>query len=390
MLQQKKIRVLQCIRQGQIGGGESHLLSLVENLNRSIYEPIVLSFTDGPMVTRLREMNIVTHIIFTEKAFDYKVWKKVSSLLIAEKIQLIHCHGSRAASNIFRSAAALKIPFIYSIHGWSFHDDQHPLIKKLRILSEKFLTSKSDANIAVSASNRNSGKKYIPGFEATVVNNGIDQEKFNPLKEYKNIRSEINISPTAILFIFIARFNTQKQPLSLLKAFAAALKNNTALQLLMVGDGEEKKEAVDLAKELRLEKNVCFLPFRQDVPDLLAAADVFVLPSLWEGLPIGLLEAMSMGKAVIATQVDGSSEIILNNENGLLIKTENLVSNLAEAIVELGKDEQHRNRLGKNAIVTVAKNFNAAGMTRKIENVYENVLENKKVKRAEKIIYDGV
>ena len=390
MPQEKKIRILQCIRQGQIGGGESHLLSLVENLNRSIYEPIILSFTDGPMVTRLREMNIVTHIIFTEKAFDYKVWKKVSSLLITEKIQLIHCHGSRAASNIFRSASTLKIPFIYSIHGWSFHDDQHPIIKKLRIISEKFLTSKSFCNIAVSESNRLTGKKYIPGFEATVINNGIDQEKFNPNKKYKNIREEINIASTTLIFIFIARFNTQKPPLSLLKAFANALKKDASIHLLMVGDGEEKKDALKFVEELKLNKKVSFLPFRQDVPDLLAAADVFILPSLWEGLPIGLLEAMSMGKAVIATNVDGSSEIIVNNENGIIIKTEELVRNLTEAILQLANNEAERKQLGKNALVTVAENFNAASMTRKIEMQYDSVLKRKKIKRSDKIIHDGI
>ena len=73
----KKIKVLECIRQGQIGGGESHLLSLVENLDRTKYDPIVLSFTDGPMVDRLKEMEVPTHVIKSTKAFDFNIWKKV-------------------------------------------------------------------------------------------------------------------------------------------------------------------------------------------------------------------------------------------------------------------------------------------------------------------------
>jgi glycosyltransferase involved in cell wall biosynthesis len=113
------------------------------------------------------------------------------------------------------------------------------------------------------------------------------------------------------------------------------------------------------------------------VPDLLAAADIFVLPSLWEGLPIGLLEAMSMGKAVIATNVDGTKEIIKNNENGLLIETSNLTQDLTEAILHLSTNENLRNQLGINAKKTIQENFSASEMTKKIENLYAQVLRRK-------------
>ena len=108
----KKIKVLECIRQGQIGGGESHLLSLVENLDRAKYDPVVLSFTDGPMIDRLKEMDVPTHVINSTKEFDFNVWKKVKQLLIKENIELIHAHGSRANSNLNIIARRLKIPII--------------------------------------------------------------------------------------------------------------------------------------------------------------------------------------------------------------------------------------------------------------------------------------
>jgi glycosyltransferase involved in cell wall biosynthesis len=377
MLEHKKIRVLECIRQGQIGGGESHLLSLVENLDKSIYDPVVLSFTDGPMISRLREMNIRTHIIKTKKPFDFSIWKKVTTLLLNEEIELIHSHGSRATSNVFKSAKSLKIPLIYTIHGWSFHDDQNPFSKKIRVMGERFLTSRAIVNIAVSDSNLQSGKKYLPKLEATVINNGIDLQKFNPSNNFKDVRREIKVDPSAVLIIFIARFTSHKQPLSLIKAFAESLKINPTFQLLMVGDGDEKKEAVELVKKLKLESNLTFLPFRQDVADLLAAADIFVLPSLWEGLPIGLLEAMSMGKSIIATNVDGTREILKNGQNGLLIETNNLIKNLSDALSYLAKNAQSRKLLAANAIITVNENYNAAIMTRKIETVYADVLKYK-------------
>jgi glycosyltransferase involved in cell wall biosynthesis len=368
-----KIRVLECIRQGQIGGGESHLLSLSTNLDKGVFEPIVLSFTDGPMIDILKEKGIQTHIIFTERPFNIFIWKKVKKLIKENEIDIIHAHGTRANSNVFWAAKSLNIPLIYTIHGWSFHDDQKPLVKKFRILSEKFLTSRANLNISVSESNKQSGQKYIRSFSSTVVNNGIDQEKFNPTKSFTSIRQELGIDKDTTLLLFIARFTAHKQPLTLIRAFADVVKKLPALKLLMVGDGDEKSAALVLAKELSIEKNIIFLPFRQDVPAILNAADIFILPSLWEGLPIGLLEAMSMGKAVIATKVDGTSEIVKHQDNGFLIDVNNLQHNLAEAIILLASDSQLRQKFGANAIETVKHHFNAASMTRQIENIYSSL-----------------
>ena len=370
---QSKIRVLECIRQGQIGGGESHLLSLSTNLDKRVFEPIVLSFTDGPMIDILKEKGIQTHIIFTEKPFNIFIWKKVKNLIKENQIDIIHAHGTRANSNVFWAARSLDIPLIYTIHGWSFHDDQKPLVKKFRILSEKFLTSKASLNISVSESNKQSGQKYIKSFSSTVVNNGIDQEKFNPAKSFSDIRQELGIDKHATLLLFIARFTAHKQPLTLIRAFADVLKKSPALKLLMVGDGDEKAAALDLVKELSIEGNVLFLPFRQDVPAILNAANIFILPSLWEGLPIGLLEAMSMGKAVIATNVDGTCEIVRHQDNGYLIEVNNLQQNLAEAIVLMAGDNSLRQKFGTNAIETVRRHFDAASMTRQIENIYTSL-----------------
>src|SRR5258708_37096045 len=99
-----KIKILECIRQGLIGGGESHLLSLVENLDRSRFYPVVLSFTDGPMIDPLKQMGVECHIIHTEKPFDFTKWKQVKNLLKEKQIDIVHAHGTRANSNILWAA----------------------------------------------------------------------------------------------------------------------------------------------------------------------------------------------------------------------------------------------------------------------------------------------
>ena len=370
----KKIRILETIRQGQIGGGESHLLSLVENLDRSQFEPVVLSFTDGPMVDRLKQMGVQTEVIYTEKPFDISKWKKVKQFIQQNHISLVHAHGTRANSNVFWATRKLKLPLVYTIHGWSFHDDQQALIRKIRVMGEQLLTSKSDVNISVSASNQQTGKRYFPKFNSVVINNGIDQKKFDPSRSFKNIRHELNIADDAILVLFVARFIHQKQPLKLIEAFAKAQQQNPKLQLLMVGDGDQKSTALQLVKDLNIQNKVIFEPFRQDVPDVLAAADIFVLPSLWEGLPIGLLEAMSMRKAIIGTQVDGTSEVIRHNENGLLISTDELVNNLSEALLTLASNANLRQQLGIAAQQTISSTYSASNMTREIETIYNSLL----------------
>lgn len=371
----KKIRILETIRQGQIGGGESHLLSLVENLDRSRFEPVVLSFTDGPMVDRLKQMGVQTEVIYTEKPFDISKWKRVKQFIQSNSISLVHAHGTRANSNVFWATRKLKLPLVYTIHGWSFHDDQQALLRKIRVLGEQLLTSKSNINISVSASNQQTGKKYFPKFNSVVINNGIDQKKFDPSRNFKNIRQELNIAPDAILVLFVARFIHQKQPLKLIEAFAEAHQQNPKLKLLMVGDGDQKPTALQLVKDLNIESHVIFEPFRQDVPDVLAAADIFVLPSLWEGLPIGLLEAMAMGKAIIGTQVDGTSEVLRYNENGLLIATDNLAPNLSDALLAMAADPALRAKLGIAAQQTISSTYSASNMTREIEAIYNKLLQ---------------
>jgi glycosyltransferase involved in cell wall biosynthesis len=306
MAGQRKIKILEGIRQGKIGGGESYLLSLVENLDRDKFEPVVLSFTDGPMVDRLRKNGIKTYVIHTEKPFDVRVWKKVKEVMDKDKVDVVHAHGTRANANMFWAAQKNHVPLVYTCHAWSFHIDQNPVKKKLRILGEQFLTNKANVNICGSVANRDTGKKLFGNFDAVVIHNSIDSKKFNPYNSYKNLREELGFNETDIVIASIARFTLQKQPLKLIRAFKDVAEQIPQARLLMVGDGEQKEKAIELIHELGLQDKVNLQPFRQDVPELLASSDIFVLPSLWEAFPIALLEAMSMGKAVIGTNVDGT------------------------------------------------------------------------------------
>lgn len=370
----KKIRILEGIRQGKIGGGESYLLGLVENLDRDHFEPVVLSFTDGPMVDRLRAQGIETHVLYTETPFDIRIWKKVKNLIAELDIDIVHAHGTRACSNLWWAARRLQLPVIYTCHAWSFHLDQHLLVKKMRIWSEDFLTSRMDVNICGCEANKNTGKELFRDFDAVVINNSIDCKRFNPYEEYADIRAELGIGKDELVIVSVARFTSQKQPLKLIQAFARLSEKVSGARLLMIGDGEEKETAIRLIGALGIGDKVILQPFRQDIPDVLAASDIYVLPSLWEAFPIALLEAMSMGKAVIGTNVDGTPEIIRDRENGLLIGIGDLEADLERALLELSTDRELRERLQRNAISSIYNKYTVENLARKNENIYRDLV----------------
>jgi len=371
----QKIRVLECIRQGSIGGGESHMLMLTEELDRSMFDPVVLSFTGGPMIEKIAAKGIPYHVIHTVKAFDFFVERKIRQLFQSEKIDLVHAHGTRACSNVIRTARQLGIPVVYTIHGWSFHPDQNRIVNTLRIAAEGYLVSKTNTNISVSASNQQTGMNVIRNFKSVVINNGIDLDRFNPNMPNRNLRQEWNIPADAIVVIFIARFTSHKQPIALLQAFKEVLKQCENIYLVMVGDGDQKKDAEHYMHQNNMENRVILEPFRDDVPDLLSNADIYILPSLWEGLPIGLLEAMAMGKAVIATNVDGTREIIKDQENGLLVDPSLLKQQLPKSIITLCQNPDLCKTLSNNAILSMKNGFGGKEMTRKIEKVYLDTLQ---------------
>lgn len=357
-----------------MGGGESYLLSLVEHLDKEIFDPVVLSFTEGPMVDQLKSMGIPTHVIHSEKPFDISVWRKVRRLMEQENIELVHAHGTRACSNMYRASNRLGIPLIYTCHGWSFHPDQSVWVRKMRIKGEQLLTRKADVNICVSFANRETGKKLFKNFDAEVIHTSINTQKFNASGSYKDVRKELGIPGEALLFAYIARFTYQKQPLKMVEAFARVEKSLPSAQLLMVGDGEESPGVKEKIQSLGLGEKIILQPFRQDIPDVLYATDIFVLPSLWEGFPIALVEAMAMGKVVIATNVDGTPEIVQHEENGLLIGTDAIVEDLSRAMIRLGNDNDLRQRLQQQAISTTQNLFNVQTMVNQNEAIYKRLM----------------
>ena len=363
------IRVLEVIRQGQIGGGESHLLDLIRFLNKSIVTPICLSFTDGEMIHQLQGMGIKCYVIPTDKPFDFKVQREIKQLIQTEHIQLVHAHGSRAASNVVWPARSLHLPLIYTVHGWSFHDDQPFIIRKLRALSEKCICHYCQEIICVSQSNADTGKKVFGLKGCHVIENGINLERFNPSRSFQDLRTEMSFTQDDFVVGFIARCTKQKNPIDFLNALEIAHQKNPRIKGLFVGEGDMDAEVNDFIASHQMKDYLYRSPFRTDVPELLHAINAYCLPSLWEGLSIALLEAMAMGKAIIATPTDGTSELIRHEENGVIVPF-NDVQSLAQAMTKLADTPESCVQYGKAARSLVETRFNAQRVAEKVADIY--------------------
>ncbi|WP_266361944.1 glycosyltransferase family 4 protein [Tellurirhabdus rosea] len=371
---QKKIKVLETIRQGKIGGGESHVLTLVSNLDKRRFEPVVLSFTDGPMVEQLTDMGIRVHVIPSSHGFDLTTWTKVRKLIRDEQIDLVHAHGTRALTNVCYACRKENVPLVYTVHGWSFHDSLSAPVYYARMIAEGWLAAKTQKNICVSEANLQFGKEHIAGFEAEVIYNGIDLNRFNPKRALTDIRKEYGIASDQPVIGFIARMTVQKDPVSMVEAFAQVAARHPRAMLLMIGSGELLDEVKSRIKELKLHNRVILDAFRQDVPELLNAIDIFCLPSLWEGMPIGLIEALAMEKAIVASAVDGTRELIRNAFNGLTVNPQE-PERLSAAICRLLEDNELRHQLQLNARDSVLTSYNAVVMAEKVERIYHQLVK---------------
>ena len=365
-----KIKVLEVIRQGQIGGGESHLLDLIYFFDKKKVEPVCLSFTDGEMIRRLSEMGVVCHVIDTRRPFDIQVQKQIIQLIRDEGIQIVHAHGSRAASNVLYPIRRLRVPFVYTVHGWSFHNDQSFLVKKIRGWSEKLICHYANQVICVSQSNKDTGREAFGLNDALVIENGVNMDRFNPDNDsFKDLRKEFGFSASDIVVGFIARCTIQKNPIVFLDSIRMAHTNNPQIKGLFIGEGDLDAEVDAYIEQHQMQDFIYRSPFRTDVPDLLHCIDIYCLPSLWEGLSIALLEAMAMRKAIIATPTDGTKELIKHEKNGLVVPF-NDVSSIVEAIDRFYNDRTLMSRCCVEARQLVAERFDAQRVADSVSNIY--------------------
>ena len=214
----------------------------------------------------------------------------------------------------------------------------------------------------------------IEASKVKVIYNGIDINKFGSGFGVgsSELKRKFGLGDAVVIGI-IARLADVKGHIYIIGAMPEILKVIPDAQLLIVGEGKMKPELLELSRRLSLEKSIFFVPSVLDTREALAAMDIFVMPSLKEGLGLSLMEAMACGLPVIGSAVGGIKTLITHQQNGLLVQPQD-VKGLAQAVLELLQDEYKAKTLGAKAKVFIAEHFSQEKMVSQTEALYEEVL----------------
>jgi len=221
--------------------------------------------------------------------------------------------------------------------------------------------------------------------KVVTIYNGVQTNEFAALAARAAARGRraFGIPAGAPLVGAVGRLHRQKGFTDLITALAQVREHLPAVRLLLVGDGELRGDLEAHAQALGLSEVVTFAGLRTDIPEILAELDLFALPSLWEGLPNVVLEAMAAGLPVVATAVGGTPEVVVDGVSGLLVPPHDPAA-LAEALVFLLRDPGMRRKIGQAGRKRVGQCFSVGQMVRKTEDLYETLLNGDALRPADR------
>ncbi len=375
MALKNKIRILHTIRQGSFGGGETYLYNLARGLDPNTFESVIVAFTDGAMISRLRQEGFKAYVMpppFPSRPVGF--WS-LKDIIAKERINLVHAHGTRGGLNALPAAKLAGVPGIYTVHGWSFHPGTTGTSDSIRVMVERLVTGMADFTVCVSEANLAEGVERVGNRNYRVIRNGITTQDYDPEKVQPLNKKYYGFEEDDFVIGSIARLTYQKDPLTLIRAFAKVLPVIPRARLLFVGKGEMEEPARALVKQLHIDQYVNFAPFTSYVAQALMQVDVFVLPSLWEGLSLSLMEAMCMKKASIATSITANRELLQHGYNGMLFGMGDH-EQLAQSIIKIANEERFKTLIENNARETVLRNFGFERVVRDNQLLYMEVMKN--------------
>lgn len=348
-----------------IGGITTYVLSLAAGLKKRGHTVYVASSGGGLLYRFIEEgINYVPIPIRTKQEASPKIilsMFQLSGLIKKNKINLLHSNTRTTQVLGCLLDRFFGVAHISTCHGFF-----------KRRFFRKIFPCWGKKVIAISEPVK---EHLIKDFKVdekniAVIHNGIDVEKFrNQKPETRNQKkNRLGLGDGPVVGI-VARLSDVKGHTYLIEAMSKVLEKIPAAQLLIVGEGKMKGKLIKLVKSLGIEKNVFFIPQVNDTEDVLSVMDLFVMPSLKEGLGLGLMEAMASGLCVIGTDVGGIRSLIRDGFNGLLIKPADSMG-LASAILGLLQDRKKRESLGRAAGIFINQNFPLEKMVQETEEVY--------------------
>jgi len=368
-----KIKILIVNTSAVLGGGNTISNSLAAGLNKNFFE-VFTFFSDKGIAADQIEKEV--KVIFPPKSNFIYVFNFLRDFIQKNKINIINAQGTRAAFWVRLASIGIKDKpkVIYTLHGLHIIRKSF-LIRYLLIILERFLNQWTDILVCVSNSDRDLVLKYktISPKKIVFIKHGIDIEKFQ-VDQFliKNTKEKLGLSNNFIL-TSVARLHHQKDFSTILKAFKIIILQNKNFRLLLVGGGSLRKSLENEKKNLDLNDYVKFLGVREDVPVLMNLSDIIILSTNWEALGLVCLEAGACRKPIIASNISGVREAVLDKKTGYLFNFGS-EKDLADKILKLSESKELRDSLGEAGYDFVSKNFRKEEMIQEYQNLYQSLL----------------
>ena len=373
-----KLRVLLMIDEASLGGGQMHVLLLAKYLRGADFEVEIGTEASGWLVDKALELRFIVHQIAISNQFTWRSFRNIRQLLVVGQFDILHTHGGTAGfwGRLVSVMLGKRPTIVHTYHGLHYLNVlegsgqaiQQRIKRELFKRIDQFLLNYTDRIICVCKSDYH---KAIAAGVATldrtsIVYNGIEIDKFSKRSNQQVARQIFGLNPTEFIFGNVGRLHEQKGHLFLLQAVA---KMNNRARVTIVGDGRLRDELVMLATKLKISDRISFLGARDDINEFLSAIDVFILPSLWEGQPIALLEALAIGKPCIASDVDGIAEIITDGVNGYLVQPKD-VEALAISMDWAVENPDLLAKFASSGVIPISSKFLVQNMAINIANIY--------------------
>jgi len=367
------VRVVYVITRSDVMGGASiHLLDLAKGVQSRGHNVTILVGGEGIVVDRAREKGLpcvpLRYLVREISLFrDLRCYFEIKAHFEALGPDLVHLHSAKAGILGRIAASALEIPAVYTAHGWAFTEGVSASSRRLYAFVEQHMARFSSQIITVSDYDRrlalNTGVG-TPGL-ITTVHNGIP--------DAPNVVHGYDSDPSAgrVRLIMVARFEQQKDHELLVNALASLAGLEWELEL--VGDGPNLESVRELVNGFGLNDKVEFTGARHDVPQRIQRADVLVLTSRWEGLPLTILEGMRAGLPVVASDVGGVRESVEHGRTGYLVPRAGL-KELEAALRQLIASPELRREMGLKGRKRFEEEFTFEHMLDGTLQVYEGVL----------------
>lgn len=361
------LKVLYLLNHAGKGGSEKYVERLVEEYHNNRAKCFLVYNEDGPLVNKMQEKGVKTYRLEMRDPFDLKAAKELSNLCKSLDIDVIHTQFLRENYiSILSKIYNPKIRVVYTNHVILYNNRVQKIFNKIMTPFDKGIIAVSNKSKEVMIDNGVSKNRI------NVIYNGIDMESRDQ-ESYSTIREEFDISKDDYILLNISRFSPEKGPDFFIKSISRLEEiSSKGFKCLMVGDGPLLEETKKLSKELNLNDKVIFTGFRKDIPNILNGSDIFINSSSNENLSFAILEAISKGLPVVATDVGGTKDIVNESNNcGILVKYGD-EEEMAGAVEEIMSNPKLYEKYSKNGLSVAKDKFDIEIMFKKTFELYEN------------------